>query len=73
MKIKPSYYNGLEFISLSNLPYLQFKQINEWIPITSLMKVVKDGFEYCDCIIYDEYEYWFENFFKQAPSINFDI
>lgn len=73
MKVKPNYYKGQEFVSLSTLPYKQYSQIRDWLPVTSLIKLVIDDLELNDCIAYEEYEYWFENLYKQAQVFDFDI
>ncbi|MTI30453.1 hypothetical protein [Xanthovirga aplysinae] len=71
-KAQPLYYNGLIFIPLSKLPLDQQRSFSEWFPETNYKKIRYFKIELDDCILYEEYEYWFDNLFQGTTQNSFD-
>ena len=62
-KISPSFFRGITFIRICNLPQVQHEELVEWLPPTSIINIKIDDIILEDCLQYKDYEYWFENFF----------
>lgn len=73
MKVHPSYAQGLEFVSRSQLPFYQAETLRNYLPVTSFMKLQIGDETLENCISYDEYEYWLENMLEPEDSREYDF
>jgi len=62
-KISPSFFKGITFIRISNLPRIQHQELLEWLSPTSIINIKVNGVILEDCLQYKDYEYWYENQF----------
>lgn len=60
-KIKPDFWNGIEYIQLSSLPFDQYQTIVQWLTTTSFLQNKNRKPEWEDCVYYRDYEYWFDH------------
>ncbi|MDN4166790.1 hypothetical protein QWY31_14860 [Cytophagales bacterium LB-30] len=73
-KVRPTFHNGLEFIQVSSLPGSQAQSLGEWLPISSYIKLMVNNISLEDCVLYKEYEYWFEYCYQKAERlVQFDF
>ena len=70
-KARPLYFQGFEYVKLSQLPFDQAQMLRSCLPVTSYLKV--DYEESTDCIYYDDYEYWYDNSFFQFEPYEMDF
>ncbi len=68
-KVKPTYYNGLEFVQVSSLPFAQAFQLETWLSVKSYINLTLNNIKLEDCILYSEYEYWFDYCYKKAERL----
>ncbi len=65
-KVSPSFFKGIVFIRLSSLPLFQQEELMEWLPPTSMINISVGGNALEDCLLYTDYEYWFDNFYAES-------
>ncbi len=63
-KISPEFFEGIAFVQLYSLPLRQHEAICSWLSADSYHKFSLPDKVMDDCILYDEYEYWFEYAFQ---------
>lgn len=68
-KVKPTYLNGLEFVQVSSLPYLQASKLADWLPISSYLQLMVHNINLDDCVLYREYEYWFDYCYTKTERL----
>jgi len=54
--------DGRKFIQLSQLTLEQANQLKSLLPAGSIKKLLFEGIELPDCILYETYEYWFSHY-----------
>ena len=62
IKATPHYFEGIKFISLSDLPVEQVRMFSGWVSTASFVnrdQSARIGTQ--DLVKYEEYEYWFDN------------
>lgn len=59
-KVQPSFFDGTEYLRISQLPFDQAIIFREWMPETAIFTISHDEFVKDDCVKYDLYEYWFD-------------
>lgn len=70
-KVSPIYYQGLKIIRVSDLPNEQAHLFSGWIK-PELFVHLSDSQDH-DCVTYDDYEYWFQNYFVVEKDLNYLI
>lgn len=71
-KVSPNLVNGLEFVRLSCLPSSQAQQLNNWLPASSVIELKVDGRQKEACILYADYEVWYNYNYQTSSKINFE-
>jgi hypothetical protein len=64
MLIKPEKYKGISFIRISSLPGEQKSSIKQNYNREGVVKILKDNSLLNDCIIYDDYVKWYNQFIE---------
>jgi len=54
----PMLIDGLKIIQLSQLTLEQSNKLRNFLPAQSIKKVIFQGLELNDCILFETYEYW---------------
>ncbi len=70
-KVSPIYYQGLKLIRISDLPEDQNHLFSGWIKPEALVQINESPDK--DCVIYEDYEYWFQNYFIAEKDLNYLI
>ncbi len=60
LKLSPSYFQGIEFIQLCQLPFDQARKLRNWLSDIDVFKVENEYEKYEGCVHYDDYEFWFD-------------
>lgn len=63
-KISPSFFEGIAYVQLQTLPLNQKEAILSWLSADSFYKFSLQDEVMDNCILYDEYEYWYEHVFQ---------
>ena len=63
-KLKRNRQGVHEYVRLAELPDKQVGTFLEWLPQTFLTKVNEDERLLEDCVDYEDYEFWYEHFYK---------
>jgi len=69
MKVRSKNYKGIEFVQLSELPKEQKEKISESLSEDSLIKILMNETVVSNCIQYKEYEFWFDNVYKEHKPV----
>ena len=70
-KVSPIYYEGNKIIRISDLPQDQSHLFSGWIRSDALVQLSETTVE--DCVQYEDYEYWFQNYFIADKDLNYLI
>lgn len=74
--IAPKLYKGIEYVQLKELPPDQHIKIKESLNQDLFIKILVHGELYEHCILYKDYQYWFEHVFSPkatgAPIVSGD-
>ena len=74
LKASPTFFEGVNFVQISSLPYEQQSIFQDWIPANSLLKVEINSIMMDDCVDYREYNYWFDfKYQKNSSSLEYSI
>ncbi|HSJ66676.1 MAG TPA: hypothetical protein VK921_03325 [Anditalea sp.] len=57
----PMSIDGLKIIQLSQLTFEQANKLRNFLPSQSIKKMIFQGLELNDCILFETYEYWLLN------------
>jgi len=57
----PMSIDGLKIIQLSQLTLEQANKLKNFLPAQSIKKLIFQGLELNDCILFETYEYWLRN------------
>ena len=57
----PMSIDGLMIIQLSQLTLDQANKLRSFLPAQSIKKMIYQGLELNDCILFETYEYWLRN------------
>jgi hypothetical protein len=68
-KANPTFCKGFNFVQISNLPFDQRMAFDEWIPDSSVQRLIINDISLPDCVAYQEYSYWFEFLFQKNGGI----
>lgn len=58
--IEPEHYKGLVYMRISSLPPEQRKSIRAFYNQEKVIKIIKDNSLLNDCLLYEDYSYWFK-------------
>jgi hypothetical protein len=61
-RLIPMWIDGKKFIQLSQLTLDQANQLKNLLPASSIKKLLFEGIELPDCILYETYEYWINHY-----------
>ncbi len=70
-KVSPIYFQGNKIIRISDLPQDQSHLFSGWIKPDALVQLT--DFSDDDCVHYEDYEYWFQNYFIAEKDFNYLI
>ncbi|WP_017731075.1 hypothetical protein [Nafulsella turpanensis] len=71
-KLKPSRQGGTEYVRLADLPNRQVGNLLGWLPPSCLTKVNEEEQILENCIEYEDYEFWYENFYQKDSLAAFE-
>jgi len=57
----PMSIDGLKIIQLSQLTLDQANKLKNFLPAQSIKRLIFQGLELNDCILFETYEYWLRN------------
>jgi hypothetical protein len=71
----PMSIDGLMIIQLSQLTLDQANKLRSFLPAKSIKKMIYQGLELNDCILFETYEYWLRNqqFFNLSEETVYDF
>ncbi len=69
--VSPIYYSGDKIIRISDLPADQSHLFSGWIKPEAYLSL--EVFNDQDCVRYEDYEYWFQNYFIAEKDLNYLI
>lgn len=71
----PMSIDGLMIIQLSQLTLDQANKLRSFLPAQSIKKLIYQGLELNDCILFETYEYWLRNqqFFNLSEETVYDF
>ena len=70
MKVQSTIYKGIEYVQVSTLPAEQREKLVKTINQGLLIKILVDGKLISNCLLFKDYEAWFEGVYKeQAKSL----
>ena len=64
MKAQSTIYKGIEYVQVSTLPADQREKLLKTINQSLLIKILVDGRLLSNCLLFKDYEAWFEGVFK---------
>lgn len=67
--VRAEEYKGIEYVRISNLPQDQADQI-KGSRVIKKITILKDETLMRDCISYNEYKSWYENYYQPSGAIN---
>ena len=67
-KVEPKRQGVREYVRLANLPDKQAGNLMEWLPQSFMTKIGGEQNMLEDCIEYEDYEFWFEHCYLNAPD-----
>ena len=71
--ISPQNYRGIFYVKLDTLPIEQKNQFSNWIPSADLIKLKVEESIIDNCVNYQDYLYWFENFYSLEENYSIEI
>lgn len=71
----PMSIDGLKIIQLSQLTFEQANKLKNFLPAQSIKKLIFQGLELNDCILFETYEYWSRNqhFLNRSEETVYDF
>lgn len=69
MKVLAEVFKGIEFVRISNLPEDQKQSISFSILKHQIIKILKDKVVMHDCIQYQDYVVWYDQYVSQSVLI----
>ncbi len=75
MKTPSTYFQGLEYILIANLPFSQRIDFLCWLPKGALKTLQIDSEQPYECAPYADYEFWLDFHFPfiQSRQVDFDF
>ncbi|XOV92634.1 MAG: hypothetical protein ACFHWX_20810 [Bacteroidota bacterium] len=70
-KASPVFYQGNKIIRISDLPQDQSHLFSGWLKPDALLQLNESPDK--DCVSYEDYEYWFQNYFIAEKDLNYLI
>lgn len=67
MKVNSTIYKGIEYVQVSSLPVDQKEKLLETINHDLFIKILVDEKLIGNCLLFKDYEMWFENVYKPQP------
>lgn len=71
--ISPQNYRGIFYVKLETLPEEQKNQLGNWLPVTDLIKLKVDERIIDNCVNYQDYLFWYENFYSLERDYSLEI
>lgn len=66
MKVSSKIYKGIEYVRLIDLPADQVEKFALSMNEDSIIKIMIDGTIVKDCVVYREYETWFDSTYPKS-------
>jgi len=70
MKVNSTIYKGIEYVQVSALPPEQKEKLLQTINHDLLIKILVDEKLIGNCLLFKDYEIWFENIYKPQTKAN---
>ncbi|MFT5641723.1 MAG: hypothetical protein ACI9A7_001828 [Cyclobacteriaceae bacterium] len=67
-KASPIFYDGNKIVRMSDLPVSQAHLFSGWVT-TDQFVVLGEKNDY-DCVKYEDYEYWFQNYYATTADMD---
>jgi hypothetical protein len=67
MKVNSTIYKGIEYVQVSSLPVDQKEKLLQTINHDLFIKILVDEKLIGNCLLFKDYEIWFENVYKTQP------
>lgn len=67
MKVNSTIYKGIEYVQVSSLPVDQKEKLLQTINHDLFIKILVDEKLIGNCLLFKDYEIWFENVYKLQP------
>jgi hypothetical protein len=67
-KLIPIFIDGEKWIQVSQLSASQALKLRVSLPINSFKKIIFQGIELYDCLLFDRYEHWFRSIEAQGNN-----
>jgi len=71
--ISPQNYRGIFYVKLETLPEEQKYQLSNWLPATELIKLKVEENIIDNCVNYQDYLFWYENFYSLEKDYGLEI
>jgi hypothetical protein len=71
--ISPQHYRGIFYIRLEALPDAQRDQFFNWLPVSDFIKLKVDEHIIDNCVNYQDYLFWFENFYSLERDYSLEL
>lgn len=62
-------FKGIEYVRVASLPSEEKDQISNWLNSDTIIKIQTDTELMRDCVLYKDYEYWYNNVFTQISLV----
>lgn len=62
-------YKGIDYVRLESLPLEEMDQIVNWLNSDTLIKIQTETELMRDCILYKDYEHWYNNVFSKISLV----
>ena len=72
MKVNSTIYKGIEYVQVNALPPDQKEKLLQTINHELLIKILVDEKLIGNCLLFKDYEIWFENIYKAQPKSGTD-
>jgi len=70
MKVNSTIYKGIEYIQVNALPQDQKERLLQTINHDLLIKILVDEKLIANCLLFKDYEIWFDNIYKPQTKTN---
>jgi hypothetical protein len=70
MKVNSTIYKGIEYVHVNALPPAQKEKLLQTINHDLFIKILVDETLVGNCLLYKDYEIWFENIYKPQSKGN---
>lgn len=67
-KASPIYYEGHKVVRISDLPFTQASLFSGWTTLAHFISLTEKTD--LDCVKYEDYEYWYQNYFVGEQDLN---